>query len=264
MIFSAHFNLDRQATNKISRESQPLVTVHVKPPADHTGEKRSYVMHTNIICYYSPFFDAAFNSGFKEGETQELELEDTCPESFGIFVNWLYKQRIEWPLGWVFDVRATLLNLWLLADRLVVPKLQNQALTFLENARGLKHTKHQGRALPVHMFYPVYDNTLKDSPLRKYIAATWNNGVIDPDDEDIPSELQVDILNTILSRGTLAKPAALSMEELKEFFVSEEVKRPENPDRQAAANNVGAVSSNPDIKEVGGEMPISEVDEDRG
>jgi hypothetical protein len=68
------------------RDPQPIVEVHVISPFGHT---KTYRVHKNFICYYSPFFDAAFNGNFTEGDTQSMKLGDTCTEAFGIFVNWL-------------------------------------------------------------------------------------------------------------------------------------------------------------------------------
>lgn len=148
-----------------------------------------------------------------------MELEDVYPVTFGILVNWIYKQTLEEQIGWVDD-QATLLDLWLLADRLLIPQLQNQALTLLENVRGLQNP--EGRAIPSHMFRPIYDNTSEDSPLRKYIAATWHNGVLDLDDPEdqrrYPLELLLDYENKFHAWGKLSTPDALGMEELRQFL----------------------------------------------
>lgn len=171
-----------------------------------------------------PFFNTAFNSCFKETEIQEMELEDVYPVTFGILGNWLYKQTLEEEIGWVDDL-ATLLDLWLLADRFLVPRLQNQALTLLENVRGLK--RPHGRPILVHMFKMIYDNASEDTPLRKYIAATWHNRVIDPDDPNdvshYPPGLVLDYENRNNPWGTLSKYNAMGKDEMSRFFVDETV-----------------------------------------
>ncbi len=48
----------------------------------------------SLICCYSPFFDAAFNGQFVEGETQSMILEDVESEIFALLVRWLYENQI--------------------------------------------------------------------------------------------------------------------------------------------------------------------------
>lgn len=38
-------------------------------------------IHRNFICYYSDYFDAAFNSIFREGASQKVKLVDTDVEA---------------------------------------------------------------------------------------------------------------------------------------------------------------------------------------
>jgi len=67
------------------------VEVQVITPSADT---KTFRIHKNFICYYSPFFDAAFNGKFVEGETQSMKLEDTCAEAFGGFCQLaLYKRH---------------------------------------------------------------------------------------------------------------------------------------------------------------------------
>jgi hypothetical protein len=88
-------------------------------------------IHKDFICYYSPFFDAAFNGNFKEGQTQTMEFDDVDVTAFGILSGWLYTQNIsdsgEWP-----DL-TTLGRLWILGDRFLIPKLQNMAMDGILN-----------------------------------------------------------------------------------------------------------------------------------
>lgn len=56
-----------------------------------SGEK--FVVHKDLICYASPFFDRAFNGAFLEGKTQQMKLPDVETSLFGVFVNWLYIKK---------------------------------------------------------------------------------------------------------------------------------------------------------------------------
>jgi hypothetical protein len=68
-------------------QSQPIdgkVTTPIQ------GLEQTFLVHKEIICYYSPFFDATFNGKFQEGKTQCMALDDTDPDLFAALVEWLY------------------------------------------------------------------------------------------------------------------------------------------------------------------------------
>lgn len=90
-------------------------------------EAQKFTVHKNLATHYSPFFEKAFNSGFVEGQTQEMVLEDVEADIFGYVVNWLYTQKIIHP----DDEEIQLLEfakLWVLAGRFLIPRLQNKAI----------------------------------------------------------------------------------------------------------------------------------------
>jgi hypothetical protein len=84
-------------------------------------------IHKDFICYYSPFFDAAFNGNFKEGETHTIEFDDVDVTAFGVLSEWLYTQKLANLEGELPDL-ATLGRIWILGDRFLIPKLQNMAM----------------------------------------------------------------------------------------------------------------------------------------
>jgi hypothetical protein len=46
-------------------------------------QKEDFVIHSKLICHYSPFFSAGFNNGFAEPHTRCMAMEDTTPAAFG-------------------------------------------------------------------------------------------------------------------------------------------------------------------------------------
>jgi hypothetical protein len=44
-------------------------------------------LHKQVACYYSPVFKAAFNSQFKEGETQTYKLEDAGQRAVRLLIH---------------------------------------------------------------------------------------------------------------------------------------------------------------------------------
>jgi hypothetical protein len=91
----------------------------------------------------------------QEGQTQTITLEDVESGVFGLLVNWLYTQKVkdaEEPY-----VKATeLAKLWNLAQRFIMPVLQNDALTqFPKTLRYYNRlwttAKNQEKGAPVHL-----------------------------------------------------------------------------------------------------------------
>ncbi|KAH8749048.1 hypothetical protein BGZ57DRAFT_915374 [Hyaloscypha finlandica] len=169
-------------------DPQPIVEVHVTSPE---GQTQSFKIHKNFICYYSPFFDTAFNSKSIEGENQVPELDDTPHEVFGIFVNWLYMQTIKIESDCECSIRCMLLvNVWLLADRVKVPRLQKEALFMLDYGGA------RNREFQPSQYQRIYRNTTQDSPLRACIVELWPDRTIS-NSELYPRELLVDLVNRL-------------------------------------------------------------------
>ncbi|TVY59623.1 hypothetical protein LSUE1_G009222 [Lachnellula suecica] len=105
-------------------DSDEMVEVNVQ----RKDEMKKFLVHKEFICYHSPFFDVAFNGKFQEGISRVLNLEHTAPRTFAMFVEWLYSQKVTVDVEWSPSVLGDLADLWILADRLLVPKLQKEAL----------------------------------------------------------------------------------------------------------------------------------------
>jgi hypothetical protein len=85
-----------------------------------------------------------------EGKTQIYRIEDSTEEAFRLVVQWLYSQKLVllqrtpgYPsLEGVTQLSGmaedeSLVELWVLADRLKIPKLQNAAIDSMEQIRLL-------------------------------------------------------------------------------------------------------------------------------
>jgi hypothetical protein len=80
-----------------------MVTITVSQSQEE--EQKVFVVHQEFVCHYSPYFDAAFNGKFAEGQTQTLELEGIRPYVFEVFINWIYTQTICSPRGGTLDIK---------------------------------------------------------------------------------------------------------------------------------------------------------------
>jgi hypothetical protein len=118
------------------------------------------------MCYHSPFFKAAFEGGFKEARTQKMTLKDVDSRVFGLMVHWMYRDEVyveeekedQEKLGdtTVLDtsIILTLADLWILADRFLMPILQNKTM---DKLCYLLYNHHETMLLP--FIRHVYENT---------------------------------------------------------------------------------------------------------
>lgn len=159
--------------------SEPSTLVPIRVGKDDDVE--TFLVHKEVVCRHSPVLKAAFNSGFIEGQTQTYELSHVNSETAKMLVQWLYAQEVtikQLKQGWKYsedkihedeaDLEDTnLVNLWILADELQIPRLQNYALRIMDDI-----SKAQDAA-PTHIYKLVYEGTREGSSLRRYVVAVF-------------------------------------------------------------------------------------------
>jgi hypothetical protein len=59
----------------------------VKLYAGEDETEKPLSLHKQVACYYSPVFKAAFNSRFKEGETQTYKLEEATQRAVRLLIH---------------------------------------------------------------------------------------------------------------------------------------------------------------------------------
>ena len=127
-------------------------------------DKGKFLIHKDILCEASRYFDAAFSSGFKEATEQTLALEQENPRIVESFINWIYTGRLNYVVP---KDRTTVplyeepLELYLLADKYEVPKLRRQLVQYFYDLRS-NHTLQ-----PLATFTRLYDKTTDNDGLRK-------------------------------------------------------------------------------------------------
>ena len=119
-----------------------------------------------MLCSKSPFFQAALQGEFREGNEQTVELPETSASTFERFMLWIYTSRIlndeEKPA--TVDTLA-LLNLWTFGDFCGARRLQNDTMDCLiEGSRFNPKGPHPET---------IYASTQKGSPLRKLAVDFW-------------------------------------------------------------------------------------------
>lgn len=191
------------------------------------GDEEKFMVHREHVCSYSPVLKAAFNSSFVEGQTQSYRLDDIRPDSFRLFVQWLYTQGFcildEISLAGAEPTSEmaltttrlcqerdlNIIQLWLLADKFLIPRLQNDAMKHFVKILENQNYKHKGIYRSTHWIPYVYaeGRTTLDSPLRHLAvdlclystSSSWSNAHPDHFPHQMLMELNSQI---ILSRET--------------------------------------------------------------
>jgi hypothetical protein len=116
-------------------------------------EGQRFGIHKDRLCSSSAYFKAAFEGRFQEAARGEVVLKGKNAMAFGVMVEWLYTGNITEELcqdRGLSNVQklakdrptfSQLLDVWILADYLLAPQLQNFLVDLME-------AKHMKRADP--------------------------------------------------------------------------------------------------------------------
>lgn len=133
------------------------------------GQKETrFLLHRELLTYYSPFFSATLDGAFAEGLSQVVKLKEERLEIFEFFVHWLYTQHLE-DAGLYKDGRPTyfnLLELYSLADRLLIEKLRNDTVDKIAQLAEATNS-----VLTPSDTYILYDTIRPgaDAPIRRLV-----------------------------------------------------------------------------------------------
>ncbi|TGO39278.1 hypothetical protein BHYA_0057g00460 [Botrytis hyacinthi] len=145
-----------------------------------TGDKQeTFQIHKQIACENSEVWNRAFNSVFVEGQTQTYRIEDTGPEVFRLLTQWVYREKFDhihsgdWDASHCDDFASmvqcmvedsALLHLWVLAEKFLIPRLQNYTMRILCNKVFICNPNLSSKDCRY-----VYDNTADGSALRRFL-----------------------------------------------------------------------------------------------
>ncbi|QSZ31468.1 hypothetical protein DSL72_001033 [Monilinia vaccinii-corymbosi] len=215
--------------------SMDMVIIYIKGE-DGLIDGPPFYVHKEFLTHASPYFSAAFNSGFAESHTQTLHFAESSREIFALLIQWVYKQdlhpvetferadRQNLPPGiglstlqgdyldqylqksqaLAFEHTTQLIDLWFLGDKVLMPTLQNAALRAIETLRFF--TPLQG--LPADICTAIYARTAPGSPLRSYLADTTLRRVHPRSEdrgEDFPAEMLADLFDRVMMVGADAR-----------------------------------------------------------
>ncbi|TVY50522.1 hypothetical protein LCER1_G005361 [Lachnellula cervina] len=143
------------------RNPTQLVTLEFGP--------EEFVVHKDFACHYSPVLKAALNSDFIEGQTQTWTIKKPQKTTGRLFVHWLYFQQLldrdDWEPSEDEDenLDLPLIQLYMLADKLLIPRLQNTIIQVMH-----QHVR-ENTLTSINALDYVYENTKMGSLLRRFI-----------------------------------------------------------------------------------------------
>ncbi|CZT46405.1 uncharacterized protein RSE6_06829 [Rhynchosporium secalis] len=186
-------------------------------------EGKEFKVHKENVCAYSPVLEAAFNSTFLEGLSQTYQLKDVDPDVFRMLVQWFYTRPLK-----VYDIDDAddidmfeahrrleeqdlhLAQLWVLADRLLVPGLQNEIVDILQK---FQRTARLASTLWIPF---VYENTAAGSPLRKlavdYALFCLDSAVFRKHAQNFPPEMLLEFAMATAKAIVRDEPPAMSVD----------------------------------------------------
>ncbi|KAF7858873.1 hypothetical protein EAF04_008915 [Stromatinia cepivora] len=190
---------------------------------------QDFGVHKSLICHYSPYFKAAFTSGFEETNTGIMKLLDVDLGVFELFFHWLYTQRItKWrnvsqsssekgiiDAGDESNQRSrirTLLELYVFADMIQVPAIKNNCIkeycemTTLEKEYLIEHK---------NLSY-IWEHTNEGDLVRKFMVdmIVWDLREISYEKNLDQSSGEISIL-TILAMKKIIRDARAESEQLE-------------------------------------------------
>jgi hypothetical protein len=134
---------------------------------------QGFGIHKRLICDVSPYFKAAFCSGFEEAKTGAMKLETITVEVFNLFYIWLYSQKrwVEASQDSEHEQRD-LLELYVFADMVQIDALKRATLQRIHgDISNITDEFSSHYYLPPSSLAYVWENTPSSSPLRRLLVA---------------------------------------------------------------------------------------------
>ncbi|KAH6671063.1 hypothetical protein B0J14DRAFT_640085 [Halenospora varia] len=136
-----------------------IVTIYVG------NERTEFVVHKQLICETADYFSKAFTGAFVERDGV-IHLPEERPETFALFVDWVYTGRI--PCHHTQLHLENLFRLYVFAEKLCLNDPANKAIDQMVDL-----CRTVSPRISTRMVEYVYKNTFVDSPLRKFALYDW-------------------------------------------------------------------------------------------
>jgi hypothetical protein len=162
----------------INSEPQELVSIHV----GKDESKKIFQVYAILLSTHSEYFATGLRTNCSEGQGKVFNLPDEDPAVFGYVIEWILTGKIVENLrdpkmercsGDVGNEPALdhLHALWILADSLLMPALQNYVIERISTRQEASNT------LSNYEFPMIFEKCPLGSPLRRYVVdrCVWNH-----------------------------------------------------------------------------------------
>lgn len=178
-------------TNNSRHTQGEIVTVRV----GSGDELQTFYLHASLLEKHAAYFSALLNQDQPEVNNTTILLPKDNPRAFQVFVDWVYNKG---KLDERRHMSDDLVEVWVLANKLGCPRLQDQAMTMLK-------TYHVKNRLRQQKLILVQEAGLSDSQLMKYLIEeagcrlSWDNSSVtmlkrNPILKDLEWDLLVDVM----------------------------------------------------------------------
>lgn len=124
--------------------------------------KQEFSLHKGLLCNIAPYFDAALNGSFTEGEEQRIDMPEEDVEVFKYFQLWAYTDCILTESETEKDISSLLMiKLYIFAEARCMPRLQKAVIDLLLDKTIAS------KKVPFKQLNFVYANTADGSLLRR-------------------------------------------------------------------------------------------------
>lgn len=144
----------------------PVVPVSVGP------EPKTFYIHESLLAQ-APFFQAALDKEWREGQQRFVSLPDDDPDVFYRYTQWLYRGKIASRTRDNQTNHSLLASLYVLAEKLLHREFQNRAIdAIVEATRAFKKEDGSvGRVFPgAKSIDIIYRGTLAGSAARRLMV----------------------------------------------------------------------------------------------
>lgn len=151
---------------------------------DNPKLSQKFTVTQGFLTEHSAFFEAACRNGWEEATTRTIKLPDVDNGTFHAYLYWIHGEKIPFetdcdPNGnhcsFLYDHEANdtlieLIDLWLLADRLMTAKLRNAAADAILRVLTIIHPESDMEdVFRASMIHQIWFATTQDRAIRRIV-----------------------------------------------------------------------------------------------
>lgn len=200
----------------------------------------SFSVHESALRQSSPFFRAAFDKKWKEGQERHFELPEDDHLVFAKYAAWLYHGKLDMRFpeedlseedfhSKSVEVESFLADCYIFGMKILDLKFCNTVIYgFIDSAKSYGRSHKSGRK-PKNMTIGVtnylYEHTAPGAAIRKFLVDIWvlesHDGSNLDDEKELHSDFSRDLLKVLLNQPKKGDYAGL--DSLPRYFSLQDV-----------------------------------------